>query len=143
MTTIIVNSQRKAPKLHHEGFIYNRCRADGFKTTWRCEKYNFEKCRGRAISSGEVVIMAANHNHGPSPILSEVARVSQALKASASTSTETARTLALRSMEGVSEPALVLMPKMESLQKAVAASVVIRSWRSLKVEQTLTYQKPF
>ena len=128
-----IKSQRGADKLHYEGFAYVKYRGEEDKTFWRCEKYRIFKCKGRVVSRERNVVLLNEHNHGPSPVLYEVARTSQIVKAMATTSSDSPRSIVARCMQGVSVEASNRGPKLKSHEKAVT-----RQRDSTKQDQFLT-----
>lgn len=55
-------------KLAHDGFTYLKLRKVNDSTRWRCSRYHYSKCRGKAITqkinSVEMVKAYGTHNHG-------------------------------------------------------------------------------
>lgn len=70
------------------------------------------KCWGKVVSREINVLLSKGHNHTPSPILNEIAHISESVRTEALRSTDSPRRIFARSLEGASEPATVLCPRL-------------------------------
>lgn len=58
-----IRSQRGAPLLSREGFVYRCERHIGPRSYWLCIRYKNFKCGGRLICHGNTVVKDTPHNH--------------------------------------------------------------------------------
>lgn len=58
-----IRSQRGAPLILYEGFVYRCERKISTRTYWLCTKYKGYKCNARLILNGNCVSKATDHNH--------------------------------------------------------------------------------
>lgn len=58
-----IRSQRRAPLIIHEGFVYRCERKIDRKTYWLCIRYKGQKCRARLIIDGNVLVKHTAHQH--------------------------------------------------------------------------------
>lgn len=60
-----VRSQRGAPLLTMQGFIYRCERNVGDRSYWLCIRYKKVHCNGRLILQGNEIVKRRSHNHDP------------------------------------------------------------------------------
>lgn len=58
-----IRSQRGAPLIVHDGFVYRCERKIESRTYWLCIRYKGHKCNARLILTGNRVHKATDHNH--------------------------------------------------------------------------------
>lgn len=58
-----MKSQRGAPLIVYNGFVYRCERKISNKTYWLCIRYKGQKCKARLILRGNEIIKQTNHNH--------------------------------------------------------------------------------
>lgn len=60
-----IRSQRGAPLLVRDGFIYRCERNSSARTYWLCTGYKRYKCNGRIICQGNEIVKCTYHIHAP------------------------------------------------------------------------------
>lgn len=58
-----IRSQRGAPLLVYDGFLYRNERRINKKTYWLCIRYKSSRCNGRMILNGNTIVKETEHTH--------------------------------------------------------------------------------
>ena len=117
-----VYSIRRAPKFHHEGYLYRKEKTTESGTTyWECDRRRDQRCKARLHTiDGAVVKEVGTHTcKSPSSAQVEAAAAVCGIKTQCMESMEITRTVIAKNVACLSQAASTVIPSVKSLKRTV------------------------
>lgn len=119
MALTFVKSQKGTNLLLHDGYLYYREKLMSDKIIWKCQDYEYHKCRGRCHTFNDAVIKVSDHNHVPNASKVEVKNIMTAIKEQALRTNDKPQNIVCDATVSCSKSASGILPNFCCIKKTI------------------------